>query len=119
MEHVRLNVINMDYLTLRIYSGKVSCSQSNQPLPTSNRNMTGIYPTSFDKEPNAVQVTKTAEGITPIAASRPHRRNAVDGPTGKKLTDALLDFEDDASQEVCVFRHKRDLLRGLRSRQVR
>lgn len=63
----------------------------------------GNFPTGFDKEPNAVQVTKTVEGITLIAMNRPHRRNAVDGPTGKKLADALLNFEEDASQKVCVF----------------
>ena len=61
------------------------------------------YPASFDKEPNAVQVSKTADGITTITMNREHRRNAVDGPTGKKLTDALLDFENDPSQKVCVF----------------
>ncbi|KAJ3561728.1 hypothetical protein NPX13_g8832 [Xylaria arbuscula] len=61
------------------------------------------YPLSFDKEPNAVQVGKTADGITTITMNRQHRRNAVDGPTGKKLTDALLDFENDSSQKVCIF----------------
>ncbi|KAH8803711.1 ClpP/crotonase-like domain-containing protein [Xylogone sp. PMI_703] len=61
------------------------------------------YPSSFDKEPNAVQVNKSAEGITTIMINRHRRRNAVDGPTGKKLTDAFLDFENDHSQKVCVF----------------
>lgn len=61
------------------------------------------YPASFDSEPNAVEVTKTADGVTTITMNRAHRRNAVDGPTGKKLTDALLDFEQDHSQKVCVF----------------
>lgn len=56
-----------------------------------------------DMEPQAVQVTSTSDGITTITISRPHRRNAVDGPTGKKLTDAFLAFEDDPSQKVCVF----------------
>ncbi|PNP47815.1 hypothetical protein TGAMA5MH_00867 [Trichoderma gamsii] len=61
------------------------------------------YPSSFDKEPDAIQVHKTVEGITTITMNRHHRRNAIDGPTGKKLTDALLDFESDHSQKVCVF----------------
>ncbi|KAL3495299.1 ClpP/crotonase-like domain-containing protein [Aspergillus germanicus] len=57
----------------------------------------------FDSEPDAVQVSKTPEGITTITINRPHRRNAIDGPTGKKLTDAFLAFENDPSQKVCVF----------------
>lgn len=56
-----------------------------------------------DPEPDAVQVRKTPEGITTITLNRPHRRNAVDGPTARKLTDAFLDFENDATQKVCVF----------------
>lgn len=64
---------------------------------------TDNYPSSFDKEPNAVLVTKTTDGITTITINREHRRNAIDGPTGRKLTDAFLDFEKDPSQKVCVF----------------
>lgn len=56
-----------------------------------------------DNEANAVQVLKTPDGITTITMNRPHRRNAIDGPTGRKLTSALLDFEADPSQKVCVF----------------
>lgn len=56
-----------------------------------------------DTEPQAVQIDKTSDGITTITINRPHRRNAIDGPTGKKLTDAFLDFENDATQKVCVF----------------
>lgn len=56
-----------------------------------------------DTEADAVQVSKTPDGITTITINRPHRRNAIDGPTGKKLTDAFLDFEADPSQKVCVF----------------
>ncbi|KAH7121413.1 ClpP/crotonase-like domain-containing protein [Dactylonectria macrodidyma] len=56
-----------------------------------------------DTEPQAVQVSQTPDGITTITISRPHRKNAVDGPTGKKLTDAFLAFENDPSQKVCVF----------------
>jgi enoyl-CoA hydratase/carnithine racemase len=54
-------------------------------------------------EPEAVQVSKTSDGITTITIKRHHRRNAVDGPTARKLADAFLAFEDDASQKVCVF----------------
>ncbi|KAI0882624.1 ClpP/crotonase-like domain-containing protein [Annulohypoxylon maeteangense] len=54
-------------------------------------------------ESDAVQVSKTPEGITTITINRPNRRNAIDGPTGRKLTDAFLDFENDATQKVCVF----------------
>ncbi|KAI8717183.1 hypothetical protein NCS52_00793400 [Fusarium sp. LHS14.1] len=56
-----------------------------------------------DTEPQAVQVTKTPEGITTITINRHHKRNAIDGPTGRKLTEAFLAFEDDPSQRVCVF----------------
>ena len=56
-----------------------------------------------DTEPHAVQVTKTPDGITTITISRPHRKNAVDGATAKKLTEAFLAFEEDPSQKVCVF----------------
>ncbi|KAL1861913.1 hypothetical protein Plec18170_000737 [Paecilomyces lecythidis] len=61
------------------------------------------FPSTFDKGPASVLVNKSPEGITTITINRKHRRNAVDGPTGKKLTDALLDFENDSTQKVCVF----------------
>ncbi|KAL6895281.1 ClpP/crotonase-like domain-containing protein [Trichoderma longibrachiatum] len=54
-------------------------------------------------EASSVQVSKSADGITTIAIDRHHRRNAVDGPTARKLHEAFLAFEDDASQKVCVF----------------
>ncbi|KAE9568767.1 putative enoyl-CoA hydratase 1 [Colletotrichum fructicola] len=56
-----------------------------------------------DAEPNSVLVSKTSEGITTITINRPHRRNAIDGATGRKLTDAFLAFEKDDTQKVCVF----------------
>ncbi|RTE77154.1 hypothetical protein BHE90_008393 [Fusarium euwallaceae] len=56
-----------------------------------------------DSEPQAVQVTKTPEGITTITINRHHKRNAIDGPTARKLTEAFLAFEEDSSQKVCVF----------------
>lgn len=48
-------------------------------------------------------VTTTPEGITTIALNRPHRRNAIDGPTAQKLWLAILAFENDPTQKVCVF----------------
>lgn len=55
------------------------------------------------REENPVVVTTTPEGITTIALNRPHRRNAIDGPTARQLYLAFLAFEDDPSQKVCVF----------------
>lgn len=40
---------------------------------------------SADHEPNAVQVSKTADGITTITMSRKHRRNAV-GQYGNNIS---------------------------------
>lgn len=56
-----------------------------------------------DTEPDAVQVSTTPNGITTIAINREHRRNAIDGPTGKKLTEAFSTFENDSTQKVCIF----------------
>lgn len=44
----------------------------------------------------------TAEGITTITINRPQRRNAVDPDTGLKLYNAVLAFEDDDTQKVCI-----------------
>src|SRR5215469_14650973 len=57
---------------------------------------------SHDGEPNSV-VASTSEGITTIKLDRSHRRNAIDGPTSKRLYSAFLTFEDDPSQKVCIF----------------
>ena len=56
-----------------------------------------------DREPDAVQVQKTPDGITYVMIHRPRVRNAVDHITGKKLVDAFLDFENDPKQKVCIF----------------
>ncbi|KAL2873444.1 hypothetical protein SGCOL_011390 [Colletotrichum sp. CLE4] len=56
-----------------------------------------------DNEPEAVQVHISSDGITTITINREHRRNAIDGPTARKLTDAFLTFENDPTQKVCVF----------------
>lgn len=41
--------------------------------------------------------------ITIISINRPHCRNAVDGATARKLYDAFLAFDADASASVAVF----------------
>jgi enoyl-CoA hydratase/carnithine racemase len=46
--------------------------------------------------------TSTPEGITTITINRPYRRNAVDPETGQRLHEAVLAFEDDSTQKVCV-----------------
>ncbi|KAI0434370.1 ClpP/crotonase [Xylaria sp. FL1042] len=59
-----------------------------------------------DNEPQAIQVTESSDGITTIIINRLHRRNAVDGPTARKLTEAstlFLAFENNPNQKVCVF----------------
>ncbi|KAH7145478.1 carnitinyl-CoA dehydratase [Dactylonectria estremocensis] len=50
-------------------------------------------------ETEQILVTVTPEGITTIALNRPHRRNAVDGPTAQKLWLAFLAFENDSTQK--------------------
>ncbi|KYK57844.1 enoyl-CoA hydratase/isomerase family protein [Drechmeria coniospora] len=59
--------------------------------------------TSGEAKGQAIEVSKTENGITTITINRYHRRNAIDGPTGRQLTDAFLAFEADAAQKVCVF----------------
>lgn len=61
-----------------------------------------------DPEPNSVVLQTTPEGITTIILSRPHKRNAVDPPTARKLTEAFIAFENDAAQKVAVFRGAND-----------
>lgn len=60
-------------------------------------------PTAPNSRPDSVQVSTTPIGITTITINRPHRKNAIDGPTGKELTEAFLAFENDPIQKVCVF----------------
>lgn len=71
-------------------------------MTTSNTTFVSISGYTNDDEPHAVQVSKYPDGITLITLNRPHRRNAIDGPTGRKLTLALRAFEDDDTQKVCV-----------------
>src|SRR3954451_2879018 len=41
--------------------------------------------------------------VTIVSINRPHCRNAVDGATARKLFDAFLAFDTDASASVAVF----------------
>lgn len=56
--------------------------------------------TNPDSDP--VQVSTTPSGITTITISRERRRNAIDGPTARKLYEAFNAFEEDPTQKVCV-----------------
>jgi enoyl-CoA hydratase/carnithine racemase len=58
---------------------------------------------NMDPEPNSVVTTSTGEGITTITINRPHKRNAVNAATGQKIYDAIISFENDPSQKVCIF----------------
>lgn len=46
--------------------------------------------------------TASNPGITIISINRPQRKNAVDPATAKELFEAILAFEADATQKVCV-----------------
>ncbi|KAF4179108.1 hypothetical protein CNMCM7927_002091 [Aspergillus lentulus] len=47
-------------------------------------------------------LTTTQGGITTITINRPHRRNAVDPPTAKALYNAILAFDADPAQKICI-----------------
>ncbi|EAW21792.1 enoyl-CoA hydratase/isomerase family protein [Aspergillus fischeri NRRL 181] len=47
-------------------------------------------------------LTTIQDGITTITINRPHRRNAVDPPTAKALYNALLAFDADPAQKICI-----------------
>ena len=53
-------------------------------------------------EPDAVLVERDGP-ITIVSINRPHCRNAVDGATARKLYDAFLAFDADATASVAVF----------------
>lgn len=55
-----------------------------------------------DSEPDAVQVSHPAQGITLITLNRSHRRNAVDAPTACKLYAAFLAFEVDSDAKIAI-----------------
>lgn len=46
--------------------------------------------------------TETVGRVRVVALARPERRNAVDGPTARRLADAFRDFDADASVDVAV-----------------
>lgn len=56
---------------------------------------------STDDEPNAVTI-ELLNHITIIRLSRPHRKNAVDGPTARKLYKAFRQFNSDLAQYVAI-----------------
>jgi len=56
-----------------------------------------------DPELDAVQYAASPKGITTITLHRSSRRNAVDSSTARKLHEAFLKYEADATQKVCVF----------------
>ncbi|GFG20099.1 3-hydroxypropionyl-coenzyme A dehydratase [Aspergillus udagawae] len=47
-------------------------------------------------------LTATQDGITTITINRPHRRNAVDPATAKALYNAILAFDADPAQKICI-----------------
>ncbi|CAG8242260.1 unnamed protein product [Penicillium salamii] len=53
-------------------------------------------------EPTQVTIDTSLEGISVITINRPERKNAVDTLTAEALYQAILNFEDDPKQKVCV-----------------
>ncbi|TKA42741.1 hypothetical protein B0A55_13794 [Friedmanniomyces simplex] len=53
-------------------------------------------------ELDTVLITHPAPSITLVTVNRPRLRNAVDTPTARKLYDALLAFDADEAQKVCI-----------------
>jgi enoyl-CoA hydratase/carnithine racemase len=51
---------------------------------------------------DTILTSRSGDGITTITINRPSRRNAVDPSTGLKLYNAILAFEADGSQKVCI-----------------
>ncbi|KAH7041492.1 carnitinyl-CoA dehydratase [Microdochium trichocladiopsis] len=56
----------------------------------------------MDPEPDAVLVDSNPDGVTVITINRPHRRNAVDPATSRKLYTAIINFDDDPAQKVAI-----------------
>src|SRR5712671_5128906 len=98
-----------------------NCTSGNLEIPGSMRSLSsgrpeagpvGIAPGNDDRgeinrEPamtDADTVLVERDGpVTIVSINRPHRRNAVDGATGRKLFDAFLAFDADAEASVAVF----------------
>ncbi|CAG8094146.1 unnamed protein product [Penicillium olsonii] len=53
-------------------------------------------------EPISVTTDTSIEGISVITINRPRRKNAVDTLTARALYEAILKFEDDPNQKVCI-----------------
>ncbi|CAG8068150.1 unnamed protein product [Penicillium salamii] len=53
-------------------------------------------------EPTQVTIDTSLEGISVITINRPERKNAVDTLTAEALYQAIVNFEDDPKQKVCV-----------------
>lgn len=54
-------------------------------------------------EAESVVTDRTSHpGITVVSINRPHRKNAVDPLTAKRLYEAILAFEADSAQKVCI-----------------
>lgn len=51
---------------------------------------------------SVVTDTTSHPGITVVSINRPHRKNAVDPVTAKRLYEAILAFEADSEQKVCI-----------------
>lgn len=59
---------------------------------------------------DSVKVAKPVPGITVITIDRQKRRNAVDADTARKLYDAVLEFEEDADQKVCLLANRSSVI---------
>lgn len=57
----------------------------------------------MDDNEETVKKSILPDGICLISLNRPHRRNAVDPATAKKLYEAFLAFEASTEQKICVF----------------
>lgn len=68
-------------------------------------------------EPVLVDIASQA-GVTILTINRPHRKNAVDPLAAKRLYEAILAFEADATQKVCVLTGTETFCAGADLHQV-
>jgi enoyl-CoA hydratase/carnithine racemase len=66
------------------------------------KNFTQAMASYTDNEPDSLQVSTPAEGITVITLNREKRRNAVDPVQARKLYNAVRAFEDDPKAKVGI-----------------
>lgn len=64
---------------------------------------TKLHMASGDEEPSAVTYKASSTEVATITIDRAARRNAVNPATAHKLYTAFLEFENDATQKVCIF----------------